>query len=364
MTFRSSLLALSAAAALAGCSTSPVSSTRSLRGQVDVDAYALDNAKIIAHGSDGRRFFAALDQAGRFAVVLPTGVSYRLAIANTAGDGSSREIAQVGWPDGGSRSHIVKLMGGASVDLGLIRPFSGSSLAPLSHGSDDSTDSDGAVSDDSTTETEMEHCGGAGEADLPYDVRPAVGQTFKLDDAFLARGPLPASIVSVTMDGGDWRLAELQADTAFTITQADCDHLGNRDVGRDRIFVTWKNADGSTQTDHLDMRYCDGGSGSSSGSTTSTSTTVSSCEDDSTSVCGEEQQVESECEHGSAGMEVGDDDAASPAEACSPADTGTKPASPSSVDPTGAGAMGACIVSLDCETGFQCVQNRCEAIIL
>src|SRR5258707_157956 len=33
----------------------------------------------------------------------------------------------------------------------------------------------------------------------------------------------------------------------FPITQADCDHEGNRSKGRDRVFVTWKNASGSTE---------------------------------------------------------------------------------------------------------------------
>jgi hypothetical protein len=49
----------------------------------------------------------------------------------------------------------------------------------------------------------------------------------------------------------------LQAGTAFTVTQADCDHAGNRDKGRDRVFVTWKNTDQSQSTEHLDIRYCD-----------------------------------------------------------------------------------------------------------
>lgn len=40
------------------------------------------------------------------------------------------------------------------------------------------------------------------------------------------------------------------------MTDADCTHVGNRDVGRDRVVVTWTNANGSTQSDHLDIRYC------------------------------------------------------------------------------------------------------------
>lgn len=54
-----------------------------------------------------------------------------------------------------------------------------------------------------------------------------------------------ASIVSVTLDGGSWQLAELQAGTAFTVT-----------AGRDRVIVTWTLADASVHSDHLDIRYC------------------------------------------------------------------------------------------------------------
>ena len=43
----------------------------------------------------------------------------------------------------------------------------------------------------------------------------------------------------------------------FIVTQADCDHEGNRDKGRDRIFISWTNPDGSSEIDHLDLRYCD-----------------------------------------------------------------------------------------------------------
>lgn len=99
--------------------------------------------------------------------------------------------------------------------------------------------------------------GGGGGADLPYDVVPALGATVRpIVDAFAEKGAQPASIVSVTLDGGTWRLAELEAGTPFVVTAADCDHVGNRDVGRDRVVVTWANADGSVESDHLDIRYC------------------------------------------------------------------------------------------------------------
>jgi molecular chaperone DnaK (HSP70) len=93
---------------------------------------------------------------------------------------------------------------------------------------------------------------------LPYDVRPQLGKTTNpVLDAFAERGGTAPQIVSVTMEGGTWRLTELQAGTAFTVTQADCDHAGNRATGRDRVFVTWKHANQTQSTDHLDIRYCD-----------------------------------------------------------------------------------------------------------
>jgi hypothetical protein len=99
-----------------------------------------------------------------------------------------------------------------------------------------------------------DHDGDDGDVDLPYDIRPALGATTTpIVDAFEEEGAQPAEIVSVT--GATWRLAELQAGTSFVVTASDCDHAGNRDVGRDRVVVTWKNADGSTHSDHLDIRY-------------------------------------------------------------------------------------------------------------
>ncbi|HEX2685918.1 MAG TPA: hypothetical protein VHN14_04840 [Kofleriaceae bacterium] len=122
----------------------------------------------------------------------------------------------------------------------------------------DSDDHDGdGISDDNDCD---EHEGEDGSSDgLPYDVRPKLGATTRpIIDAFAERGSQPAQIVSVTMSSGDtWRLAELQAGTAFVVTQADCDHAGNRATGRDRVTVTWKTADQTQSSDHLDIRYCD-----------------------------------------------------------------------------------------------------------
>ena len=129
-----------------------------------------------------------------------------------------------------------------------------------SSSADDDDDGDGIKNEDDCDEHEGEDGDdhdSPGQADLPYDVAPQLGSTATpIVDAFAEKGPQPAAIVSVTMDGGTWRLTELQNSTPFVVTQDDCTHAGNRDVGRDRVFVTWKNTDGSTMMDHLDIRYC------------------------------------------------------------------------------------------------------------
>ncbi|HMG52802.1 MAG TPA: hypothetical protein VK601_04965 [Kofleriaceae bacterium] len=131
----------------------------------------------------------------------------------------------------------------------------GSSVDGGGHdGESEDHDGDG-VEDDHDCD---EHAGEDGMRDgLPYDVRPALGaMTRPIVDAFTARGTQPAEIVSIAMTGGSWRLTELQSGAAFAVSQEDCNHAGNRDTGRDRVVVTWKNADQSTTSDHLDIRYC------------------------------------------------------------------------------------------------------------
>lgn len=120
------------------------------------------------------------------------------------------------------------------------------------------SESDSGASSDSSDGGESDDDGGD-EVDLPYDVKPQLGDVFLLSDAFLEKGAKPAAIVAVEFDDdGDWRAAELQGDIAFEITQEDCDHEGNRDVGRDRVNITWQTTDGAEETDHLDIRYCEG----------------------------------------------------------------------------------------------------------
>jgi hypothetical protein len=64
-------------------------------------------------------------------------------------------------------------------------------------------------------------------------------------------------VLSLTMQSPpDWRLQELQNNTPFVVTQADCDHQGNHGTGRDRFEITWENQNSSVDSDHFTIRYC------------------------------------------------------------------------------------------------------------
>jgi len=177
-----------------------------------------------------------------------TGVVLRCAPGTGDGSGTCQDVDEDGdgEPHDDADDERAGELGGAG--------FAGTRKSDGSGGSED-RDGDG-ISDDHDCD---EHAGEDDDHDgLPYDVRPELGATTRpIIDAFAERGGQPAQIVSVTLEGDPWRLAELQAGTAFVVTQADCEHAGNRATGRDRVVVTWTNADQTQSTDHLDIRYCD-----------------------------------------------------------------------------------------------------------
>ena len=176
-----------------------------------------------------------------------TGAVLRCEPGTGSGSGSGSNTCQDVDEDGDGQPH----------DQGDDSDHTGTASADHGGSDDSGKDSDGdGIPDDRDCDQR------AGEdgmrTALPYDIRPQLGTTTRpVLDAFAERGGTPPQIVSVTMEGGTWRLTELQAGTAFTVTQADCDHAGNRATGRDRVVVTWTNADQTQSTDHLDIRYCD-----------------------------------------------------------------------------------------------------------
>ncbi len=115
------VLGLATGVVASGCSSSQ-DSYRTISGQVDAQAYALDNAAIVAHASDGKTYLAAIARDGRFSLTLPVGVRQSLAIANHTKQGTLREISLLTWHGISARTRTIMLRAGAAIDLGAIHP--------------------------------------------------------------------------------------------------------------------------------------------------------------------------------------------------------------------------------------------------
>ena len=220
-------LLLPAVIVLAACNTTQ---TRTVQGRLTGTS---QQAVVFTESTSGQQTVTEAGPDGTFTLQVPTDQPVTLLVGVRENGRPTRVLAHIG-------PYWFRLQPGPTINLGTVRPEGtpARELAPVGEMTPQQCPSDPA------------------EADLPYDAKVALGQTWRLADAFAEKGPQPARVVDVTMEGTPWRLNELKAGTPFTITQADCDHAGNRDIGRDRVFVTWENADGSRETDHLDMRYC------------------------------------------------------------------------------------------------------------
>lgn len=187
-----------------------------------------------------------------------TGVVLRCRPAGSSTGGANTCVDVDEDGDGEPHDGAGDAGGGATGGLGLTgRAYSdGGGGGDDQDGDADDDDGDGVPnSEDCDHHPGEDDDGDDSAADLPYDIELPLGQsTAPIADAFAEEGAQPAAIVSVT--GAAWRAAELSAGTAFVVTEADCAHAGNRDVGRDRVVVTWQDADGTTHSDHLDLRYC------------------------------------------------------------------------------------------------------------
>jgi hypothetical protein len=323
---------------VAGCETGAGTEARKVTGQLSTASLSrVDNPAVVARSADGAVRVARVARTGDFELTLPVGVSTRLTVATATREGGLREDSTIVWPN---RWTVVS--GGAPIDLGVVRPRGAASRAC----SRDPGELEGGEDDDGA-------CGG--RADLPYDAKIPLGAAFRLTDAFLEKGPAPARIVSVAMEGSGWRLAELKADTEFVVTRADCDHAGNRDQGRDRVVVAWENADGSRESDHLDLRYCDGSAAPRAAARPAPAT----CRTPETpvAVCDEDDGDESVVDDAPReGVQLGL--TAQVADRCpAPPPVGVMLPTP----PVAVGA--ACAVSASCGAGLACFQSKCVAPI-
>lgn len=307
---------------LAACSQGEVDEARTVSGRLTLANYATDNAAVLAQDESGAVIQASVLDTGEFTFNLRIDHAYRLLLANRRVGGTYAVTSRILWPVGSGM--WAKLSSGPTVDLGTIAPLSNCDVAPAGiglkkNGSDDDSpeatetpESESSSSSETSPSTKAcEEDRVSGEADLPYDAKIPLGAKYKLADSFLEKGALPKEVIKVELEGG-WRLKELQTGAEFVVTQADCDHEGNKAKARDRAFVTWRNADGSIETDHIDMRYCVGSVAPSQlarGSAKVASSSKEDCESKETKVCGESKKKSVCLGHGvKAIVDVGGDD--------------------------------------------------------
>lgn len=388
------LAVLGAGALAIGCSESALSksesdgATRTVTGRLAIASYGgrLDNPVLYAMSAeDEKATLATVEPSGRFALKLAAGKTYQLLVANRGAGGRLTVVSQVSWR-AGAKIRWAKLSGGSEMSIGTVRPV-GATVSTLTYGSGSGSGGD-AEDEKDAGDGPVVACSGSGssaddggscDSDLPYDAKVPLGATYFLEQSFWEKGPSPAKILKVEVEGG-WREAELKANTPFVITQADCDHQGNKEVGRDRIFVTWQNFDGSTETDHMDMRYCldepwppqevklpASCTASPSGASTSPATPApSSCEEEGGgSVCTGGTPTDSECDAPGDAYEPSSSSECE--EAAKKTDAPCAPKSESSTTPAESAPCGcvpengACTENAQCAQGLACFGSVCRA---
>lgn len=99
--------------------------SREISGRVNVHAYALDNPVVVAQTDDGQNYSAPCSPDGSFAFTLPSGLKYRLLLANSISSGSYTAISSIHWNiDGGATvwAHWDASVS-ARIELGVIEPI-------------------------------------------------------------------------------------------------------------------------------------------------------------------------------------------------------------------------------------------------
>src|SRR5207253_3186139 len=83
---------------------------------------ALDNARAIAVGADGRTFAAYLDPKGGFTLSLPVGHAYRIVFANSRADGSEVVLGHMIVNTSHGKEEFFGARAGSRVELGAVAP--------------------------------------------------------------------------------------------------------------------------------------------------------------------------------------------------------------------------------------------------
>lgn len=118
------LAACGAMLALCGCSSTPApenTGTQSMRLQGSItSARKLDNARVVAIGTKGKRYWSYVDAAGRFTIALPPGASYRVLVTNAQRVGPDRVTAHLALAKATGASRWIGVHGSGTFDLGVL----------------------------------------------------------------------------------------------------------------------------------------------------------------------------------------------------------------------------------------------------
>lgn len=112
----------------------------------------VDNARAVAIGTDGRTFWAYLDQDREFTLQLPVGQSYRVIVANQRSGGGQQTIGHLVLSGADGRTEWLGANSAIDVNLGTLRIGTSSSTKiacadKCGGGGDDYEDDDGKEAD-------------------------------------------------------------------------------------------------------------------------------------------------------------------------------------------------------------------------
>jgi hypothetical protein len=164
-------MSLLASLIMVGCSSpsAPSGAPRAVTGILSAQSYALDNPVVMAESSDTRVFISPLTADGRFTLMLPTNVAYRITLANSrATPGVFSAVAHINWPLESGAARWAVLGAGDRLDLGTVYrrsagPGSGAQIS--SYGGD----GDGGSDDGSCKEEDDAKCSHDHEDDCDCD---------------------------------------------------------------------------------------------------------------------------------------------------------------------------------------------------
>jgi hypothetical protein len=126
-------LTLAVAALLLACSNTPTTTwtlgTLTVHGTLPPTTRALDNARAVALGADGRTYAAYLDRTGQFTLDLPVGHAYLIAFANSRLDGSEAVIGHLVVHTSNGARNFLGARAPGQIELGVVSPALGATSA-------------------------------------------------------------------------------------------------------------------------------------------------------------------------------------------------------------------------------------------